>query len=131
MPPSTVRLGGLTVPVAGGGYFRLYPYALTRRALHDLNVNERQPAVVYVHPWEIDPHQPRQPGSLLNQFLHRFYLGRTESRLRDLLTEFEFGPLTTAIRMAAQPATDFNRAKRSGAARPIVLFPSATRTGSC
>jgi len=131
VPPSTVRVGGLTVPVAGGGYFRLYPYALTRRAINDLNVNERRPAVAYVHPWEIDPNQPRQAGSLLNQFRHRVNLDQTEPRLRQLLTEFEFGPLTTAIRMAAQPDDVMDRVKRSGTARPVLWVPSATRTGTC
>jgi polysaccharide deacetylase family protein (PEP-CTERM system associated) len=96
IPPSTVRWGGFTVPVAGGGYFRLYPYAFTRQAVLELNLRERQPAVVYLHPWEIDPRQPRQAGNYLNRFRHYVNLDRTESRLQVLLRDFTFGPLTSA-----------------------------------
>ena len=61
LPVSTVRLLGRNWPVAGGGYFRLYPYRLTRQGIRRINA-EGHPAVVYLHPWEFDPEQPRIPG---------------------------------------------------------------------
>ena len=60
-PLSTVTRFGWRFPVAGGGYFRLFPYAVTRWAVRQLNTREGQPAMVYLHPWEIDPDQPRLP----------------------------------------------------------------------
>jgi len=103
IPPSTIRIGGVTLPVAGGGYFRLYPYALTRRAIASLNTRVHRPAVVYLHPWELDPAQPRLRGSAVSRFRHYVNLDRTERRLRRMLSEFSFGPLTSAIGAAALP----------------------------
>jgi polysaccharide deacetylase family protein (PEP-CTERM system associated) len=97
IPPSTICLGGMTFPVAGGGYFRLYPFSWTRHAIRALNEREGMPAVVYLHPWEIDPQQPRQEGSALSRFRHSVNLGATESRLRRLLGEFAFGPIAEIV----------------------------------
>lgn len=92
-PVSTVRLGKQNWPVAGGGYFRLFPLWLTRQAIRHLNEQGR-PAVIYLHPWEFDPEQPRVPGApLLSRFRHYVNLGKTESRLRALLSEFAFAPM--------------------------------------
>jgi polysaccharide deacetylase family protein (PEP-CTERM system associated) len=89
-PMSTVTLLGRRLPVAGGGYFRLFPYRVTRRAIARIN-GERQPAMVYLHPWEIDPDQPRIPVGPLTRFRHLVNVGKTESRHRrrhaELLTE--------------------------------------------
>jgi polysaccharide deacetylase family protein (PEP-CTERM system associated) len=92
-PPSTVRLLGQNVPVAGGGYFRLFPYRFIRWAIRRLNQHEGAPAIVYLHPWEIDPAQPRINGSLLNRFRHYVNLKKTEPRLRRLLKDFQFVPI--------------------------------------
>ena len=97
VPPSTVRVAGLTVPVAGGGYFRLYPYSWTRRAIARVNRAEGQPAIVYLHPWEFDPEQPAQQGTLLNRFRHYVNLDRTAPRLRRLLGDFAFGPMRDLV----------------------------------
>jgi polysaccharide deacetylase family protein (PEP-CTERM system associated) len=92
-PVSTVRLGNQNWPVAGGGYFRLFPLWLTRRAVQHLN-GEGHPAVVYLHPWEFDPEQPRIPNApLKSRFRHYVNLTKTESRLRALLGEFKFAPM--------------------------------------
>jgi polysaccharide deacetylase family protein (PEP-CTERM system associated) len=92
-PVSTVRLGGRNWPVAGGGYFRLLPLWVTRQAIARINA-EGQPAVVYLHPWELDPEEPRLPqATALSSLRHRLNLGRTEGRLRRLLAGGEFGPL--------------------------------------
>ncbi|MCZ8243211.1 MAG: DUF3473 domain-containing protein [Microcystis sp. LE19-131.1A] len=93
-PPSTVQLGKRNLPVAGGGYFRLFPLPLTRWAIRQINA-EGQPAVIYLHPWEFDPEQPRISGaSLLSRFRHYLNLEQTESRLRKLLEEFQFGSMS-------------------------------------
>lgn len=89
-PLSTVTVFRRRVPVSGGGYFRLYPYAFTRAALRHINNRKRQPFVFYLHPWEIDPDQPFIKSSWLSQFRHYKNLDRCEERLRKLLDDFEF-----------------------------------------
>ncbi len=93
VPGSTARLAGMNVPIGGGGYFRLLPYAWTRWGIHQVNAREGRPAVFYLHPWEIDPDQPRLPASWLSRFRHYRNLDRTEARLRRLLADFRFAPL--------------------------------------
>ena len=92
-PGSTARLAGVNLPVGGGGYFRLLPYAWTRWGISRLNEREGQPAVFYLHPWEIDPEQPRLPSSRLSRFRHYTNLEATHARLTRLLEEFRFAPL--------------------------------------
>ena len=89
-PPSTLRIAGANFPVAGGGYLRLYPLWFTRWALRRINRRERQPCVIYVHPWEVDPGQPRMPCGWVTRFRHYVGLSRTVTRLRALLGEFTF-----------------------------------------
>ncbi|NGX17080.1 XrtA system polysaccharide deacetylase [Wenzhouxiangella sp. XN24] len=106
-PPSTARVLGQNVPAAGGGYFRLYPYSLSRWLIRRINQDERQPTVFYLHPWEVDPDQPRVNASWRSRFRHYNNLDRCEERLRRLLNDFE---MTTCIQvLKAQsmiPATD-------------------------
>jgi polysaccharide deacetylase family protein (PEP-CTERM system associated) len=92
-PGSTVRLAGVNLPVGGGGYFRLLPYWWTKWGISRVNGAEGRAAVFYLHPWEIDPDQPRLQGSALSRYRHYTNLDRTESRLRRLLSEFQFAPL--------------------------------------
>jgi polysaccharide deacetylase family protein (PEP-CTERM system associated) len=92
-PVSTLALGGRNWAVAGGGWFRLLPLWVTRRAIARINA-EGQPAVVYLHPWELDPDEPQVPNApALSRLRHRLNLHRTEERLRRLLREGEFGSL--------------------------------------
>lgn len=92
-PISVLRWNGLTLPVAGGGYFRLLPYTVTRWALRRIN-SLRAPFVFYLHPWEIDPGQPRVRGaSLRSRFRHYQNLARSEPRLRRLLSDFRFNTM--------------------------------------
>lgn len=102
LPLLTWRPLGFNLPAAGGGYLRQFPLWYTRRAVRAMNL-EGYPAVLYVHPWELDPDQPRAPaGSLgrLSRLRHYRNLERTEPRLRRLLDEFEFVPLA---RLAGAP----------------------------
>jgi len=98
IPLSTVRAIGCNWPVAGGGYFRLSPLSLTTWGLRKIN-REGQPAVVYLHPWEFDPEQPRVLSApLRSRFRHYVNLHRTEGRLRQLLRQFSFGPVNVVFR---------------------------------
>jgi hypothetical protein len=84
------------LPVGGGGYFRLYPYALTRHALRRINAAGR-PFAVYLHPWEIDPGQPRLRPGRWAAFRHYVNLHRTEGRLVRLLRDFAFDTLSASL----------------------------------
>ena len=97
LPGSTVRHLGMNLPMGGGGYFRLLPYWWTRSGIHRLNHAEGRPAVFYLHPWEIDPGQPRLNGSAVSRFRHYYHLDQTESRLRRLLKTFRFGTVTQVL----------------------------------
>jgi len=88
-PLSTYRIMGQSIPVAGGGYFRLYPYWLSKYFYHSIN-QQSMPFVFYLHPWEIDPTQPRVKASLLSRFRHYNNLDDCYRRLSDLLSEFCF-----------------------------------------
>ncbi len=89
-PPATVRLMGLNFPIGGGGYLRHFPLAFIRWGIRHLNRVERRSALLYVHPWEIDPEQPRQPVGWLTRVRHYGNLTRTRRRLARLLGEFRF-----------------------------------------
>jgi len=96
-PLATARILGFRLPVAGGGYFRLLPYWLSRWGLASINRRELRPFVFYLHPWEIDPEQPRVSASWLSRFRHYTNLGKCEERLRRLLGEFQFGTARAAL----------------------------------
>ena len=92
VPPSTVKCFGVRLPIAGGGYFRLYPYAVLRALLRKLE-GEGCPLVMYMHPWEFDPDQPRMEGSIVSRVRHYLNLHKTEERMRALLHDFSFEPI--------------------------------------
>ncbi len=100
LPLSTATVLGWRLPVAGGGYFRLAPYRLTRRAIRRLNEVEGQPAVVYLHPWEIDVAQPRLRVGWLTRLRHSVNVEKTETKLRRLLAEFSFAPAADVLAQA-------------------------------
>ncbi|HOB95319.1 MAG TPA: DUF3473 domain-containing protein [Aquabacterium sp.] len=92
VPVTTVRLGERNLPSSGGGWFRLFPYALTRWMIERVNREDRASAIFYFHPWEIDHGQPRVPGvNLKTRFRHYVNIGRTEQRLDALLSDFRWG----------------------------------------
>jgi len=87
-----------TLPIAGGGYFRLYPYYLTRWGLEKINKQNR-PFVFYVHPWEIDPKQPRVDNlSFLSSFRHYNNLEKCNQRLQKLTRDFRFSPMSDVLK---------------------------------
>lgn len=89
-PLSTAKIINYRLPVAGGGYFRLYPYWLSRMGLRQIN-RKQKPFIFYLHPWEIDPDQPKIAASWFSRFRHYNNLDKCESRLRNLTADFEFG----------------------------------------
>ena len=92
LPPTTVRLFNRNLPAAGGGYFRLLPYGVSRWCMKRVNTVDREPCIFYFHPWEIDPGQPRQRGaSVKSRFRHYVNLSAMEGRLRALLRDFVWG----------------------------------------
>jgi polysaccharide deacetylase family protein (PEP-CTERM system associated) len=101
-PASTTRVGPVNLPVAGGGYFRILPYEWTRWGIGRVNTLERRPAIFYLHPWEIDPEQPRLRAGFLSRFRHYRNLGATEGRLRQLLSDFRFAPMAAVLGQAGE-----------------------------
>jgi len=91
-PITTLAVGTARLPFSGGGYFRLLPYPGIRAALRSVNRREGMPGIVYLHPWEVDPEQPRLPIHGLSRLRHYVNLGGTERKLERLLTDFEFAP---------------------------------------
>lgn len=92
IPVTTVEFFERKFPCGGGGYFRLFPYAVSRWALRRVNRHDREPCVFYFHPWEIDADQPRQANlGLKTRFRHYLNLGRMEQRLARLLQDFRWG----------------------------------------
>ncbi|HET9831554.1 MAG TPA: XrtA system polysaccharide deacetylase [Vicinamibacterales bacterium] len=100
LPGSTVRLGGVNLPIAGGGYFRQFPYIWTKWGIDRVNRVERQPVVFYLHPWEIDPDQPRLPVGTARRVRHYRGLDQTRVRLGRLLTDFRFDAVSTVLNVA-------------------------------
>jgi polysaccharide deacetylase family protein (PEP-CTERM system associated) len=92
IPLSIYRLGGANFPLAGGGYFRLFPYSYFRYFFQRLN-KQGKPVVFYLHPWELDPDQPRMNIRFNYRIRHYVNLDKTENRLDNLLKEFRFVPL--------------------------------------
>lgn len=102
-PLSTYKFLGLSIPVAGGGYFRLFPYGLTRYFLRETN-RQGLPFVFYLHPWEMDTSQPRiKEASFISRFRHYQNLEKTEPRFRSLCRDFAFGPIKDALGILVSP----------------------------
>jgi polysaccharide deacetylase family protein (PEP-CTERM system associated) len=95
-PPLTLRLMGVNLPIAGGGYFRIAPLRVSAWAIRRMNA-EGHPAILYFHPWEFDPDQPRFPIPALQRIRHYTNLNTTESKLKELLSSVRFAPLRDVI----------------------------------
>jgi polysaccharide deacetylase family protein (PEP-CTERM system associated) len=103
IPLTTVRMFGRNFPCSGGGYFRLLPYQLSSWAMRRVNHKDRLPCIFYLHPWEIDPDQPRQRvAPLKSRLRHYTNLAKTQGRLRRLLREFRWARMIDAFREELQ-----------------------------
>jgi polysaccharide deacetylase family protein (PEP-CTERM system associated) len=119
-PLATLLWNGVRIPAAGGGYLRHFPYNIIRRAFRE-HTEEGLPAVFYIHPWELDPEQPRLPVPLLTKFRHYSGLRSTEERLERLLGEFRFTSLAEGmVRRADDPPVHATAAT----ATPVAAAPS-------
>lgn len=97
VPGSTARVAGANLPIAGGGYFRLLPYWWTRWGINRVNRVEREPVTFYLHPWEIDPQQPRFDVPRTTALRHYTGLGSAKARLEQLVTDFRFDSIHTLL----------------------------------
>ncbi len=98
-PLSTVRLWKWNFPVAGGGYLRLFPYWILKYGIASLN-RQQKPAIIYLHPWEVDPDQPRIPNiPAKTRFRHYVNLHKTTDKLRKLTHDFNFGPICEVLKL--------------------------------
>jgi polysaccharide deacetylase family protein (PEP-CTERM system associated) len=98
VPPTTLRVGGMNLPAGGGGTFRQLPYHLTWRAFARHGAR-RESGTFYLHPWELDPDQPRVPDlPWVTRLRHYRGITRTEDRLRRLLGDFRFGSVEDSLR---------------------------------
>ena len=93
IPPSTIKIFGMSIPVAGGGYLRLLPVNVLEWCIDSLNRKEGERAVIYVHPWEFDPDQPRLKGSMVSMFRHYHNIKKMQEKFTRLLKRFRFAPL--------------------------------------
>jgi polysaccharide deacetylase family protein (PEP-CTERM system associated) len=117
LPLTTLRVFGTNIPAAGGGYLRLFPLAVVRAAIRQSN-RAGHPAVIYLHPWEVDPDQPRVAAPWLRRFRHRINLRRTSAKMRALLHSAEFGPAREYVaRLRCSPG-DEKPAAAPGRPRP-------------
>ena len=92
IPITTVKIFNRNFPSSGGGYFRLFPYFFSKWLLNQINNKEKQPAIFYFHPWEIDINQPRVMGiDAKTRFRHYVNIGKMENRLNKLLNDFQWG----------------------------------------
>ena len=95
-PLSTVRFGNMNVPFGGGGYLRMLPMPFTRWAIEATH-REGRPVLVYFHPWELDPDQPKLAGSWKSRLRHYRGLATTETRLQELLSTNKFQPFVNLL----------------------------------
>ncbi len=98
VPLSVAEIYGKRIPCSGGGYFRLLPYKLTKFLMQKCNEQGR-PVIFYIHPWEIDPGQPRRNLPITKKIRHYYNLDRTADRLEKLLTDFEFVPIRKILQL--------------------------------
>lgn len=96
IPPSTYDWAGFKITVASGIIFRLFPYFVFRQLIRYFE-SQGHPLIMHLHPWELDPEQPRMRGTSLSQFRHYLNLNKVQSRLTQLLQDFSFGPIHNLI----------------------------------
>lgn len=101
LPISVRRVLGLTIPVSGGAYFRLYPYSITRTNIRAAE-RDKRPVVFYIHPWELDVDHPRLRFHWRARVTHYANLATTERKLRRLVSEFSFRPLGAVLENEAR-----------------------------
>lgn len=112
-PPATLRFLGTNFPVAGGGYLRIFPSAFTELAFRTFENKYREPLVVYLHPWELDPDQPRIHGPLKSRLRHYTSLRRMQGKLDSVLRRHNFQPFKDVLAAEAVEAASTNEQQSS------------------
>ena len=113
-PISTVRLAGMNFPIGGGGYFRLLPLTVTMLGIHHVNTREGRPVMFYLHPWELDPDQPRQKMSWHYRVRHYAGLEKQVDKLSGLMSRFSFGPACEVLQLSQPFSRPGNCVDRRG-----------------
>jgi polysaccharide deacetylase family protein (PEP-CTERM system associated) len=102
LPVTTALLAGRTMAAGGGGFFRMLPYGFSRWAIRQVNRQDERPAIIYFHPWEIDPSQPRVAGApLRSRVRHYSNLSKMAGKLRRLVRDFEWGRVDSVAAIEA------------------------------
>ncbi|MBU2863982.1 DUF3473 domain-containing protein [Reinekea forsetii] len=108
-PITTAHALGLSIPAAGGGYFRQFPYFVFKKLFHMASNNGTSPKIFYLHPWELDPDQPRfENASWFSRFRHYTNLDKCEARLERLIDDFQFSTMSDSLTSFEQQETFTN-----------------------
>jgi polysaccharide deacetylase family protein (PEP-CTERM system associated) len=102
-PIGTARMMGMNLPIGGGGFFRLLPFPLIRLGIRRVNLREEQPVKFYLHPWELDPGQPRPPMAWRHRFRHYVGVEKEAGKLARLMALFRFGTVRDILQSRPQP----------------------------
>lgn len=114
LPPVTYRVAGMNLPAAGGGYFRLFPPAILRAGVRQALAEPTESAVLYFHPWEFDPDQPKLPLKKLSRWRTYVGIGRSRGRLSKLIGRFGSGRMIdSAQRLQSKKLPEFDLGNRS------------------
>jgi polysaccharide deacetylase family protein (PEP-CTERM system associated) len=116
-PIGTARVMGVNMPIGGGGFFRLLPFPLIRIGMRRVNLREEQPVMFYLHPWELDPGQPRPPMPWPQRLRHYVGIGKEANKLGRLMALFRFGTVRDVLQMRSVP-------------RPFVEIAATAAAGS-
>jgi len=106
LPVATWRVCGQNLPVGGGAYLRILPYALIKNGIRSINRNENAPAVLYMHPWEIDDSQPRLRASWKSRIRQYTGLAGMKRKLECLLRDFTLGPIYETVCLPLRNRSD-------------------------
>jgi polysaccharide deacetylase family protein (PEP-CTERM system associated) len=123
-PIGTARVMGVNLPIGGGGFFRLLPFPLIRLGMRRVNLREEQPVMFYLHPWEMDPGQPRVPMSWRHRFRHYVGVEKEADKLARLMALFRFGTVRDILQI--RPASRFAELAGAAAAAPGSLSVGAS-----
>ena len=104
IPLTTIDIGKIRLPLSGGTYTRLLPLWITEWAIQHLNQVDIQPMILYMHPWELDPHPPLKGKNVFTRWIHTINKGKMEKRLRRLLSKFTFGPIREVFELQSKSA---------------------------
>lgn len=105
IPPATLQIGPWRFPIAGGVYFRTLPFSLILWGIRHLNQREKRPAVLYLHPWELDPQPPARGANGLARWSHGINKSSMTHRLQRLLQAFSFAPIREVMEIGLAPGT--------------------------